>query len=295
MNKTHVSAQHKARIKEELKAAGVTKYGLLKMEFRHLPEVIHPDEHIEAVIYGIRDTFSAILVATDRRVIYLERKPFYSMMDEVTYELVAGIGHNIAGSRASVTLHTRVGNYTLRYVNRRPAEKFINYIEKRRVEHPNNVENIPAPATTLPTKHVMAVPPTDESTAFLHQNQTAVLSTIDRNGNVHGAVVYYFVDAKNTVYILTKADTNKAHNILAHPQMALTVYSPDQPQTLQLQGMAQIEPDQGIKDFVFRQLSQPRNYGSKIDLPPVTKSTKGSYIVIRINLTNSVFSDFSKS
>lgn len=131
---TDIPSTHKTRIKRELIQAGASKYVLLKMEARYLPEIINEDEHILAAIFGLRGNFSGVLIATDHRIIYTERKPFYKVFDEIAYTMVSGVGYNMRGPRAAVVLHTRVGDYELRYVNNRAAEKFVKFIDSEHVK-----------------------------------------------------------------------------------------------------------------------------------------------------------------
>lgn len=292
----HALTEHQQRVKNELSEAGVTRYGLMKLESRHLPGIILPDEHIDAVAYGLAKRYSAMLVATDRRIIYLDRKPFYTISDEVTYDMVAGVGFNEQKPYASITLHTRIGDYSLRFVRLEPARRFVKYIGLRQLEHPVQPSPIPptAPKAAKPAP-TMVFPSLDETgAAFLHKKHLGTLSSVDREGNVSGAVVYYFVDADHDIYILTKSDTHKAHNILANPQVALTVYDAKLRQTLQLHGMAEVVTNQDIKDFIFQQMTQPRTYEDRFDLPPVTKLKSGAYVVICITPTTAHFHDFSK-
>lgn len=287
--------QHEKRIKSELIKAGVTRYGLLTLESRHLPEIIHKSEHIEAVAYGLSHNYSAMLIATDRRVIFLDRKPFFSISDEITYEMVAGIGYNIQGRFAAVTLHTRLGDYPLRFVNRKAAEKFVHYIEIRRLEQASNLADTNNPqtitrSTTEPTFKTL----TKDCRDYLHSRHIGTLSSVNRTGNVTGAVVYYFVNSDDIIYILTKTDTHKAHNIFAHHQVALTVYSAKSRQTLQVQGIAEVETDKDIKSFVFYELTRPRKYEDGQDLPPVAKINDGGFMVIRIVPTSATFHDYGE-
>jgi len=134
MSMKDVSPAHKDRIKQELIKAGLSNLTLKRMEARHLPGVINQDEHVMAAIYGLSDNFSAMLVATDRRIIYSERKPFYKMLDEVAYDVVSGVRYNLRGSRANVILHTRIKDYSLRFVSKKTAEKFVEYIESVRLK-----------------------------------------------------------------------------------------------------------------------------------------------------------------
>lgn len=122
------------RVKRELLDAGATLYGILKSESRYLPKILHDNEHIEAVIYGQHGASSAMLVATDERILFLDKKPMVELSDEVSYEVVSGVKFDIHMIFATVILHTPVKNYDFRFVNLRCAEKFTRHIETLRLE-----------------------------------------------------------------------------------------------------------------------------------------------------------------
>jgi uncharacterized pyridoxamine 5'-phosphate oxidase family protein len=299
MTNVKPSAEHKSKVRQQLINNGVTRYGLMKMEARHLAEVIHPDENIEGIAYGLSDGDSAMLVATDRRVIYFDRKPFYTITDELTYEMVAGVALNIAGKRAAVTLHTRLGDFIVKFVNTKAAEKFVHYIEIRRIEEIKELEKdrslkIKTKSQTPINEEINPSIFSEESVKFLHSHQVAVLSTIARDSKPRGTVIYYFADANNNLYMLTKSETDKVHNILANPLVALTIFDAKKAQTLQISAKSEIEANPGVHDFVFRQLSKPRKYATKVDLPPVDKLNKGGFIVFRFTPTSAVYNDYGK-
>ncbi len=126
--------KHATRVKDELRRLGMSRYGLWKLEARYLPHIIHADEHLRGIVYGHHIEGSALLVATDRRIIYLDRKPLFMNQDEVTYDVVSGVSYSFAGAEATVTLHTRVKDYTLRTYNKKTAEGFIEFIERHCLE-----------------------------------------------------------------------------------------------------------------------------------------------------------------
>lgn len=134
----------------------------------------------------------------------------------------------------------------------------------------------------------------DQAIEFLKHNDTAVLSTVDRSGNVHGAVIHYFLDESNRIYVLTRAATSKAKDILTHNQVALTVYNREQMQTVQLQGATSVEIEPVRKMELFRQLVQPKIYDGRWKMPPATKLWDEMYIIVRIDPVSGRFSDFSK-
>jgi general stress protein 26 len=287
--------EHEQRIINELKSVGVTRHGLAKPESRELPRILHEDEHIRGVVYG-RDeaNSSAMLVATDHRVLFLDNQFLFKTIDELSYDVVSGISSSTSGPLISVTLHTRVTDYSLRYVNAKCAKIFIKYIENKRLEEKTDDQE------DSPTQHATILPAAstaiDEKTeAFLKNHNLAVLSTIDRTGNVHGAVVHYTVDQNYIIYILTKSGTGKGKNIYSHEQVAITIHEPGTLKTLQMQGIAKIETDQMIRDDVFLRLTQPRSYKDGISPPPVTQLHSGSFMVIKVIPTIISYHDYSLS
>ncbi len=82
--------EKKIRIRSELKKAGVTSYGLLKNESKLLYEVIGDDEHVLGVAYGKYSGVSAMLVATNLRALFFDKKPFVTVIDEISYHVVSG-------------------------------------------------------------------------------------------------------------------------------------------------------------------------------------------------------------
>ena len=132
--------EKKRRVRRELLDAGVSIYGLLKAESRYLPKILHTDERVEAVIYGQHGSSSAMMVATDERIIYLDKKQMVELFDEVSYEVVSGIEFDIHLIFASVVLHTPVKNYNFRFVNLHCAEKFARLIETQKLEREEKEE-----------------------------------------------------------------------------------------------------------------------------------------------------------
>lgn len=131
-----VAAQnHKQRVYDELQKAGLPRYELLRMESRYLPHIIHDSEHIGGMVYGHHKDGFAVIVATDMRVIFLDKKPLFINEDEITYRAVSGVSFNHAGPGAMVTLHTKIKDYPIQTLNERCAEKFVEYIEARCLEN----------------------------------------------------------------------------------------------------------------------------------------------------------------
>ncbi len=287
---------HQKRVKDELAKAGMTSYGQHKMASRYLPNVIDEHEHIEAVVYGHAGVGLAMLVATDRRILYVERRPLFTSTDELSYEVVVGIRYIKAGLLPAIELHTRMGNYTLTYVSPAPAQSFIKYIEGRiedlSLDHSDERHMGADQSSDTPMPAAPKQVFTDQAREFLRSREVAVLSTTDRTGNIAGATIYYLFGGNDKFYILTKSDTAKAHNMLANHQVALTIFDAGKAQTAQIQGYAEIEADPPTKQTVFDRLVRPRDYGGETRMPPLTEIEAGGFIAFRITPTNVQYTDY---
>lgn len=123
--------QHIDRIHNELKACGVSRWGFMYQECSYLPLLLHYDEHIKGVVYGNSDNNRAMMVATDRRVIYLDKKPLFFKSDELTYNVVSGVSYGQIGYSGTLVLHTKMGDFKFKVLNKRCALGFKAYIDTR--------------------------------------------------------------------------------------------------------------------------------------------------------------------
>lgn len=284
------TTMHTERVRSELKKSGISSLALLRFTGRYLPKVIHENEHIEAAVFGrhkesegLFGFAEGILVATNMRIIYLDHRPGYTTIDEVAYDVVSGVNVSTIGLHSSLTLFTKVANYTVSFAKLVCVRRFADYIEKRRFDFTSPPKAVPPAAPKTQSD--------DKAFEFLRAHDTAVLSTIERTGNVTGAVVFYTF-SYGYMYILTKDGTRKARNMMAHSQVALTVYDAEHLQTAQVQGIAEVELDPAVKQSIYEHIAKPYSRaGQKV--PPVTKIQNGSFIVFRIAPEQFSFSDFS--
>lgn len=289
MKPTTISNNHVERVKTELRNAGVSRIGLMKFTSRYIPQVIHEDEHIEAIVFGrhreIEGGFGFIegmLVATDRRILFVDHRPGFLSMDEISYDVVSGVHVSNTGLYSSVTLFTKVANYTISFSKRAPVERFASCIEKRLMHVQTPVKQLARKTTVIGA----------DTIAFLNTHEVAVISTLDRTWNVSGAVVYY-IFKDDYLYFLTKQGTRKSSNILANQQVAMTIYDEDKLQTVQLQGIAEIETDENMIAYVLHDIVRLRPYASGDRMPPVMSIHHGEFAVFRITPTHFSLLDFN--
>lgn len=120
-----------------LRRIGAVLYDLWLPETSTLPLVIQPGETVQGIVYGRykHDEFSHVLIgrgaliATDQRLILLDKKPFYLRYEEIAYESVTGAMYGKAGPAGTVTVCSRTANISIRTFNQRAAHAFVKALE----------------------------------------------------------------------------------------------------------------------------------------------------------------------
>lgn len=129
--------KHSIRVTEDLRDLGFSAGQLRQLESRRMPEIIRADEQVKAAVFGRAETRSnAVMVATDKRVIYFDHTPFLDTLDEFNYAVVSGISHSSNGFSWSITIHTKIGDRNLQGIKTIQARQFINYIESSCIDQP---------------------------------------------------------------------------------------------------------------------------------------------------------------
>ncbi len=286
---------HTMRVKAELRKVGITAYSINKFTPRYLPKVIHDNEHIMAAVYGRYNKeetpfgFGGMLVATDRRVIFVDHKPGYTTLDELTYDVVSGVQATRAGLFRSITLYTKLGEFTVRFANTKSVKNFEHYVEKRRLE----ITTASQPKDTGQSS-VQKATLTPNAQEFLLSHNIGVLSTIDEKGEIQSRTVYYSTDVTGHLYILTKTGTQQVRNLFTNQRVTLVSYDDITYQTIQVQGVGELENDPAKKQEVYHALTDVRDSQGNPRLIPITSFQGGVFVVIRITPTAINFTDFKQ-
>lgn len=289
---TTAAESHQKRVAQALKDAGVSDYGLHRFTSTYLPHVIHPDEKIEAAVFGrMKESegffgyVEGLLVATDRRVIFIDHRPGYTTMDEITYDVVSGVNVSLTLFYASVTLFTRVANYRLSFANKFCVQRFADFIESRKIDTKKSEQIDETP------QYVALI--SGEALNFLGSHELGVLSSIERTGLISGAVVYYTL-RENCIYFMTKIKTRKADNVLGNQHIAFTIFDEVKLQTMQISGIVEAETNEVTRREVAQSLIRQRYYENGQSLPPITKIASGSELLtFKITPTKYSYTDFN--
>jgi len=287
----------KARIRTQLTDAGMNSYGFLKAETRHLPSIIHDDEMIGAAIYGrAEEGGSGMLVATSSRLLYLDHKLFFRKTDEIAYDVISGVSTNKQGKYNSITVHTKLGDFNLRFVNDKSARRFVRYIEKNQVERTaSESAKINNPSAIPKTSQAAIAGDVEFSQAaklFLSSHNAGVLSTVGANGEVHGGVVYYSLGVDNAIFFATKNQTTKSIQIAENPNIAFTIFDANEMQTIQISGTAHVEQDPTLAKEIKEQILRPHFAGTHVTIPPILHISAGTFVVYCIKPTKYSYHDY---
>ena len=103
-----------------------------KGEFRMLPDVLQVGETPKCIITGMYNNRSGMLVATDRRLVFLDKQMFGVMETEtILYEALSAVQWSTGVLMGSVTLHAHGKSNKVTNVQKAYVRYFANYIETR--------------------------------------------------------------------------------------------------------------------------------------------------------------------
>lgn len=282
------------RVRRELIKAGLSWLSVARSEGRHLPSIIYEDEHIGGAVYGVGSSGWCMLVATEKRVIYLDKKPFFTTKDILTYDIVSGVKSNSAGPFSSVTLQTRGTEYTLKYVNHQAAENFSKYIESRRLSGGEYDQRSGRFYHEFAEDSYLQDISNEAAYDYIAKHDVGYLSSVSSDGQPNGATLHYYLASDGQLYFLTKSASKKARNMMQNSKVALTIHESNSLQTAQIEGRAKVETNTQMQEKVFQFVIKEKNYKEGRKAPPVTSLRDGHYTVFRLTPTSLVYTDYSK-
>lgn len=123
-------------MKNDLQALGADDFDLLLPETHALLDIIHADETVIGIVYGRykqNNTEHAsgrgILVATNNRLLLVDKKPMFLKCDELSYNVISGVSYSKGGIAGTATIHSRTGDISIRTYNSKCANIFVEAIE----------------------------------------------------------------------------------------------------------------------------------------------------------------------
>jgi hypothetical protein len=125
----------KDSIEKQLKRIDFNYHGWGRTEARELPNIILPDEEILDCVNGFYEGGFALVVATDVRVLLVDKKPLnYLTVEDLRFDMINEIDYSHRLLGAKITIST--GPKTLRFtsLNQPRLRKLIGHVQHRMAE-----------------------------------------------------------------------------------------------------------------------------------------------------------------
>lgn len=106
-----------------------------RAEARELHKILNPDEEILHCLHGYYNGGSALLVATDERLLLVDKRPFYLNLEEMRYEAIQGTNFTQHFFQATLQIHSGSRRLAFRSVSDaklKQLELFISRESERR-------------------------------------------------------------------------------------------------------------------------------------------------------------------
>ncbi len=117
-------------VEEQLKKIGVNYHGWGRTEMGELPHVILPDEEIFECVNGFYEGGFALLVATNFRMLLIDKKPVrYLTVEDLRFDMISEIDYSRRLLAAQISIST--GSKNLRFIstNQPRLRKLINHVQ----------------------------------------------------------------------------------------------------------------------------------------------------------------------
>lgn len=118
-------------VRRQLKAIGADYRFLGRYEIRELPKILFDDEYLVHVVFGRYAGGFALLVATNQRVLLIDKKPLYLTLEDIRYDMISDMVFNHRLLDTSVTLGTVHKSITFVAYNQDRLRDMTTYVQKR--------------------------------------------------------------------------------------------------------------------------------------------------------------------
>ncbi len=117
-------------VNDQLKKIGFKRNGWGQSEAAELPKIILPDEEIYECVNGIYEGGFALLVATNIRLILVDKKPLnYLTVEDVRYDMISEMDYNHRLMGADIRVSAGSKTLKFRSYNQPRLRKLINHVQ----------------------------------------------------------------------------------------------------------------------------------------------------------------------
>lgn len=120
----------KQSVEEQLKHLGFKLNSWGRAEIRELPHVLLPGEEIHELVNGTYEGGFALAVATDVRLLLIDKKPMnYLTVEDIRFDIISEIDYSHRLLGAQINISTGFKNLNFRSYNQKRLRKLINHVQ----------------------------------------------------------------------------------------------------------------------------------------------------------------------
>lgn len=123
--------------RKQLKSQGYRQWRMLRSnELREIPTLLRDEEIVKKAIYGSYEGGWAMMVATDQRVIFVDRKIFRSKVQYIAYRNIFSFDYSSNFFYGQIEIFARGAKVVLNRIRRNYLIDFCQYLDQM-VEEPH--------------------------------------------------------------------------------------------------------------------------------------------------------------
>lgn len=140
-----------AEVKEQMQSITGLSPLLGRKEVKELPSILWDDENIENAVQGMYDNGNGLLVATNRRLIFINKGLVFGLkVEDFPYDKVSSIQYSTGLILGEITIFTSGNKAIIKNIQKASAREFGEFVRNKISSSPvknvdNATENSPSP------------------------------------------------------------------------------------------------------------------------------------------------------
>ena len=117
-------------VRKQLHSAGFRNRRWGWSAIHQLPMILEDGEKIERAVSGSYDDGYAVILATNRRVLFLDKKPFSFRAEDIRYEMVSEVEHYLGPVMAKLRIHCLSKSFEVKSIHHGNVQAFAIYVDQ---------------------------------------------------------------------------------------------------------------------------------------------------------------------
>lgn len=118
-------------VQDQLRYLGATPFVLMRAEVKILPDILEDGEQIREFITGTYDGGFGMMVATDKRLLFIDKKVFDLVVDDVPFNMISTLEFDLGMFFGRVFVYTFAKDYRFRRTRKYRTLRFSRHVQTR--------------------------------------------------------------------------------------------------------------------------------------------------------------------